>query len=84
MDEVVADNAPAKRRIFNCRTKGDSVPRAVEGVIDKFLLGIRLKEGVDFAVERVQVFLCSFDLGARLSEVDGYPGLLVPVPVSRG
>lgn len=57
VDDVAADDAPTERRLVDYRAKVHGVPSSVEGVIHGFSAGIRLEEGMQFAVKRVAVLL---------------------------
>ena len=63
VDSIATKDAPSQRGCVEYWTKVHDVPSSIEGVIDGSSVGIRLKEGMDFAVERVKVFFSSADLG---------------------
>lgn len=72
VDGVSADDAQAQRRLLNYWAHVHDVPRAVHGVIEGSSVGVGFKEGVQFGIERVEVFFRPLDLGFGTTKVKGH------------
>lgn len=72
VDGVAANEAPPERELLDYWSKVHGVPRSVEGVIDGLSLGVRFKEGGQFAVERVEVFSAPLGLGPGSGRVESH------------